>query len=407
MLAAIAWRNVWRSRTRSLVILIAISLGIFAGVFFNAFMAGMMNQRVENVIKTELSHIQIHAPEYTETLELEKHISNGIEIRNTLLKNGSIEAVSNRLLTSAMLTSAETGAGVRVMGVVPEHERQVSNMHEKIIEGKYFEGIKRNPILLGKKLARKLNVKLRSKLVLTLTQSDGTITYGAFRVAGIFESVNSTYDEMNVFVRKSDLSKLIQYDENICHEIAIYLNNHDAYKQIGEKISKLYSNLEVKTWVQLSPEMKMVEGSMAMYLYIFLVIILLALLFGIINTMLMVILERVKELGMLMAVGMTRTKVFFMILLETVYLSTIGGVVGALIGYGVSIIYETRGIDLSKLYGQGLAAYGYDPVIYTYITFDVVINVTIMVIITGIIAALFPARKALKLNPAEAIRTDM
>lgn len=120
----------------------------------------------------------------------------------------------------------------------------------------------------------------------------------------------------------------------------------------------------------------------------------------------MVVLERIKELGMLMAVGMNRIRIFKMILLETVFLCITGGVIGIILGSAISFFFKTRGLDLSKLYGDGLAAIGYDSVVYTQISTGIILSVVLLVLVTGIIASIYPAIKAMKLSPAEAIRTD-
>jgi putative ABC transport system permease protein len=155
------------------------------------------------------------------------------------------------------------------------------------------------------------------------------------------------------------------------------------------------------------PELGYLTETMDLYMYIFIIVILFALGFGIVNTMLMAVLERIHELGMLMAVGMNKIIIFKMIMLETVFLSLTGGVIGIFAGLVVSQIYSTKGIDLSGLYGEGFAALGYDSVIYTVIQMKMIIGVTLLVIFTGIISSAFPALKALRLNPAEAVRTDV
>jgi len=128
-------------------------------------------------------------------------------------------------------------------------------------------------------------------------------------------------------------------------------------------------------------------------------------LFGIINTMLMVVLERIKEIGMLMAIGMNRMRVFMMIVLESIFLSLTGGVIGVLLGAGISKYFETHRIDLS-MWGEVYKDLGYDPYVYTSLQFPLLVNVTILVIITGIIASLYPAYKALQNDPADALRIE-
>lgn len=405
MIWSVSWRNVWRSRTRSLVIISAIALGVFAGVYTIAFMLGWVNQRVDNVIKTEVSHIQLHQANYLQTNEVNDYITDINSIKENIEKNPNVAGVSTRLIATCMISSAETGSGVQMVGIDPENEQKVTNLHTKIIDGAYFEGVKRNPIVIGEKLAKKLKVKVRSKIVVTVTEMDGTLSGGAFRVAGIFKTANSTYDEMRAFVRMEDLQNLIKIDDNVAHEMAILMIENNIENEMADQLRTEYPNLQIMTWTELMPEMKMLNESMNFMMYIFVVIILLALGFGIVNTMLMVILERVKELGMLMAVGMNRLRVFTMIVLETIFLSLVGGIVGIAFAVVLTIITSNTGVDLS-LWAEGLSSAGFDTMVYPEIGIDSVIVVTILVILTGILSSIYPARKAIKLNPAEALRIE-
>ncbi|HRX67717.1 MAG TPA: ABC transporter permease [Tenuifilaceae bacterium] len=406
MILSVSWRNIWRNKTRSLVIITAIALGIFAGVYTIAFMYGWINQKIESVINTEMSHIQLHQPEYLETNEVHDFIPDIVSLRNEILGMDSVKAVSARVIATCMVASAETGSGVQLVGIDPENEMLVTNIHKKIVEGEYFNGVKRNPIVIGEKLAQKLKVKVRSKIVVTITEMDGTLTGGAFRVAGIYRTSNTTYDEMKAFVRAEDLRRLLNINPTAGHEIAVVVDKNGMELPIAEKLKAKYTGLQTLTWTKLVPEMELMNENINLMMYIFVVIILLALGFGIVNTMLMVIMERVKELGMLMAVGMNRVRVFGMIVTETIFLSLTGGVVGIVLALATIAITAKTGIDLS-LWAQGLNSAGFDAIIFPTIGIDSVIVVTILVIITGLLSALYPARKAINLNPAEAIRIDM
>jgi len=406
MIWSVSWRNVWRNKTRSMVIITAIALGVFAGVYTIAFMFGWVNQRVNAVINTEISHIQIHQPEYIETNDVHDYIPDINQLQSSIEKKPEVDAVSLRILSTCMISSAETGSGVQLVGINPENEQQVTNLHEKLIEGNYFEETKKNQLVIGKKLADKLKVKLRSKVVVTLTEMDGTLTGGAFRITGIYQTANSEYDERKAFVRASDLKNLIKIDENAGHELAILLNENNMEQKIADQLKAEFPNLEVMSWLEIMPDMKMMNESMNLMMYIFVVIILLALGFGIVNTMLMVILERIKEIGMLMAIGMNKVRVFSMIVLETIYLSLTGGVIGIALAVVLTAITGKTGLDLS-LWAEGLNSLGFDAVIYPEIGFDAVIVVTFLVILTGVIAAIYPARKAIKLKPADALRIEM
>lgn len=406
MILSIAWRNVWRNKVRSLVVIFAVTVGIFAGVWSAAFFKGMMDQRVEKVIKTELSNIQVHNPDFRKAAEFSNYIPDAVQLSEKIAHISNISGVSARILVQSMVSSAETATGVSIFGVEPEKEKMVTNIYQKIIEGTYLEGDSKNPVVIGKKLAEKLNVKLRSKIILTAQDLDNNIVSGAFRVIGIYSTNNNIYDEGRIFVRFSDLQKLTGFPANAGHEIAISLTSNELLAESQNEISQLCgNNLEVLNWQQLSPEMSYLTESMGLYMYIFIIIILLALLFGIINTMLMVVMERTKEIGMLMAIGMQRKRIFSMIVLESIMLSLVGGIFGIIVGSVVSKIGEHTPVDLS-MWSAGYEQLGYDAFVYTKLDPVLVINVAILVVITGVVAALYPAYKALKNDPADALRME-
>ncbi len=405
MIWSISWRNVWRNKLRSSVVIIAVAIGLFAGVFSAFFMKGWIAQRLNDVINTEMSHIQLHKPKFKENYDFKYLINDSDAKLAEISKIEGVKSCGKRIVINSMVASAETGTGVKIIGIDTKNEKLVTNIHEKIIEGAYFDGVKRNPVVIGEKLAKKLDVGLRNKVVITVQDINGDITSGAFRVAGIYKTSNTAYDGANLFVRDTDIARLTGIEEGMYHEISIVLEDNKFLEQSTNEISKLFPELSTENWKTLSPEMGYMDELMGVYMYMIVIIILLALCFGIVNTMLMVVLERVKELGMLMAIGMNRVKVFFMIILESIFLSITGGIVGIIIGYFVTIYFGRVGMDLS-MWGEGLEAIGFAAIIYPEVDFQTLIVISVMVILTGIISALYPAYKALKLNPADSIRTD-
>jgi len=315
-----------------------------------------------------------------------------------------VTGVSKRLVISSMIASAESNTGVKILGIIPDAERKVTNVSEKIIEGSYFVSSKKNAIVIGKKLAEKLKVGLTKKVIITLQDVDMNITGGAFRVVGIYETDNSLFDESTVFTRYNDLCALTGLDTTEAHEIAILVDK-DSNAGIVKDILKFdYPELDIQDWTQLSPEAGYLISAMNQFLYIFIIVIMLALCFGIVNTMLMAVLERVKELGMLMAIGMNRFRIFFMIMLETVYLSITGGFIGIICGYFLCRYLEKAGLDL-YFWEEAYRSIGYSSVIYPKIELNMIAFTALMVILTGLFSTLYPAYKALKLNPADATRT--
>lgn len=269
--------------------------------------------------------------------------------------------------------------------------------------------------LIGKELTNEyeyyllkytLRFKERASVILTFQDKNGEITGGKFRVCGIYKTSNPMFDETSIFVRKNDLSRLTGYNENTIHEIAVLLTDKSLAKEKVAILKKKFPNQKIEYWGEISPELVILTDYMDLYNFVIIGIILAALAFGIINTMLMAIIERTKELGMLAAIGMNKQRRFIMIMLETVFLSLVGAVTALLINFFLMLRLSETGIDISKKWGQGMESVGYDTLIYPVFETSDYINITLMVIIIAILSSIYPAIKAIRLKPAEAVRTD-
>ena len=406
MIGSIAWRNVWRNKVRSIIMIVAIALGLIAGVFALAFMQGAVDERIESATRTELAHLQVHAPHFLENNETGLYISKAEELTNKIENIEAINAASYRLVAEPFIMAAHGTGGGKMLGIVPEKEKRVTNISQKLVDGTYLEKTSRMPpVLIGEKLSKKLKLKVGSKLNVQMVDVNGDLSSKGYRVSGIYKTANTSFDEINLFVLYDDLKKQLGLNADVAHEIAMICENGDAVDEVKKSVIQSIGDNEVKTWKELSPEMSILTESMDEYMYIFILIILLGLCFGIINTMLMAVLERIKEIGMLMAVGMNKRRIFWMIMLESVMLTLTGGILGVFLGSAITKYFSTRPIDVSA-FSEGLEKYGYATQITTSIQTETLITITFLVLITGIISAVYPARKALKLNPAEATRSE-
>ncbi len=405
MLLSLSWKNIWRNKTRSLIIIFAIVLGVIGGVGIIAFMNGLIFQRLEMAIGNEVSNIQIHNSHFQSNKELNDTIFDISKVTSVLDTCRKVKAYSVRLKSVTMINSANSGEGIMLNGIDPEKEKKVTEIYKHIRAGNYFIDKRKNGIVVGEKLAHKLKIKMRSKVVVTMQSSTGNITNAAFKVIGIYRTDNAPFDEHNAFVRKSDLASIIGFGPQTAHEIAISVYNDKESEALVATIkNKLNTDkLSVERWDEIMPELGLLTGVMDYMLYIFMSIIFLALSFGIINTMLMAVMERVREIGMLMAIGMNKTKIFLMIMLETILLMLTGSFVGLVLAFAMVNFFEKYGIDLSK-FASGMSGFGFSSMVYPFLETASYINIVIMVIIAGIISSIVPARKALKLNPSEAIR---
>lgn len=386
---------------RSFVVITAIGLGLWAGVFASAFVEGMMKSKVNSIIELELSHFQFHVEGFRDDMKAEQIIHKTPRIQNDLEQDESVLHSSARVVTMAMLGTASKNGSVKVSGVNPKDEASVSKLNQKIQKGKFFEGIKRNPIIISEEIANTFKVDLRSKMVLTFQDVNGEIVAGAFRVAGIYNSNNGQYDKLNVFVKIDDIRKLMGLNTSESHEIAVMVNDHEKAEMLASKYQEKYSSLEVLPWLDIASGMRYMVEAMDVYLYILVGIILLALLFSIVNTMYMAVLERTREIGMLMAIGMTKGRIFSMIMIETVIMSMIGCPLGLALSWLSISFFGNTGINVNAAVYED---FGFGNTIYPALEISRYFDVALMVFVMALIAALFPSRKALKLKPVEAIR---
>ncbi len=400
MILSLAWKNIWRSKRRSFVVIGAIIVGVWALIFMFAFYNSFIEAFSRNAVNHDYSHIQIHNPDYLIEPGLEFQLSNVDRLESYLSDLPEIKSWSSRQIANGMLASPKTNAGVQIYGVEPEAEALTTGLESLLVEGTYFEAISRNPILISEKLADKLKVKVRSKVVITIQNLDREIIAASFRVEGIFKSKSPRINETGVYVRYDDLSRLTGVDG--INEIAVFLNDSEQISLVKDYLSVSTTDL-VRTYREVAPEFDMMEQQSAMTKQIVTVIIMLALLFGIVNTMLMAVLERTKEIGMLRSIGMHKKSVFEMIVLETCLMSLIAGPIGLLMGYATNLWLSTRGMDLSS-YATALEQYGMDAIFYPSISNATYPVLMMVVIFTAFLGAVYPAIKAIQLNPLEAIR---
>ncbi len=402
-LLKISWRNVWRSKLRSLVVILSVVFGILGGIIMIAMSYGLNEERMNNAVETYLSHIQIHNKLFREDYNIKHTINNLDNIENVLNQDERVVSYTKRIILNGMLSNSNGSYGIQIKGVNPETEKNVTNTHEKLIEGEYFNSKRDNTILVGKKLADKLNLKLKSKVVITFQDEFNELTSLLYRVEGIYKSGNSRYDESNVFVKNISITKNLPSFSGI-HEIPILLTDIELRSSVKKDLIQLSQNNIVETWDDISKDLAYANEMLAAVLYIFMMIILTGLSFGIVNTMLMAILERKKEIGMLMSIGMNRYKIFLMICFETTFLSMIALPFGLMLSYLIVEYYSVVGIDLS-IVEAGLENFGVGTRLYLKVPQEQYIVVAIMVFMISIISSIFPSLRALKINPVEATKT--
>ncbi len=405
MILRLAWKNIWRNKLRSATLLGAIAIGLFAGTFMTAFIAGWMENTVVTDINNELSYIQVHKPGYDDNQDIGLYFSRA-EVEQQVKSVPSVLHTSYRLKINGMIASAVNAAGVSIKGVDVADEKATTDLYKTIPDscGSFFAESGKMQIVLSKKTAEKLKVRLKSKVVITFQNVNGEVQSLAFRVGGIFKTTNTQFDESTVFVRNSDLLPYAGLPEGTVHEAAIKVKDMEACEKATLELQKRLPGLEVQSWDKIQPALGIMLSWTNLINFIILSIFLLALSFGIVNTMLMAVLERTRELGMLACIGMSKKKLFRMIMSETLFITFIGSLAGIVLALGVIGLTAKSGIDLTFMLKDQFEDYGFGSIVYPILNVKMFAEIVGLVAVAGILSAIYPARKALKLNPLDAVK---
>jgi len=405
-LIKVAWRNIWRNKARSLIIITALIIGVIGAIFSAAVRLGVEQQQFKDTVEHQISHIQIHHPEFIANPEARYRISEGLQMAEEIRNRPDVMITSPRTVFDGMGASANLTTGIRIKGIDPQREAETTGLDQLIEKGTYFSERGRLPsVIIGKELAENLNSDVGSRIVLTFQDIEGEIISASFRVEGLYRIADRAFEKRTVFVDAKEINQLIG-DADAVSEIAVVLNDLDKYRSVASELQTAYSDAKVRHWADIVPflyfSLEFLERNL---IWIFGLIIL-GVSFGLLNTILMSVLERVRELGVLMAIGMKKAKVFSMVVLETTMLSIIGGFIGLVLSFGLVQYLSSQGLDLSGVGGEGLGEFGYAAVIYPELTLGMYFQLGFLIIVFAIIAALYPAWKAIRLVPAEAVRQE-
>ena len=401
IVSRLAWRNLWRNHRRTLIMLVTIAVGIWAMIFMTALMRGMVNEMVRDAVRVLPGHVQIHHPAYLDDPNIVNSIAAPDEKLLEVLNGPDIVAWTTRVRVPAVVSSARESRSVTFLGVDPATEAAVSFVAGDIVQGGFLENGDDDGIIVGRKLLETLETDLGKRVVIMTQDPDNEIADRGFRITGVFDANTDALEEGYVFTGVKAAQGFLGIPDRI-HEVAIvgsdFRQIDGIYKAIADATGPDFS---VLSWTELNRYLGTLLGVMDGFVLIWFVVVFLALSFGLVNTLVMAVFERVREIGLMLALGVKPMIILSQIIAESLWLLGIGALTGNLIAW-LTIRPLREGIDLSS-YADGMEMFGYSTTLYPEMTMGDVVTANLVVLSLGIIASLSPAIRASRYQPVEAL----
>jgi putative ABC transport system permease protein len=406
VLALIAWRNLWRNKRRSLVVITSIALGILSMVLSAALMNGMNNQMVENTISTSLGHVAVHRKGFFEFMKLRYSFTPEREIVEAIERTPHVASYAPRIKVQGMIQSSETSRGVMMVGIDPAREKKVSRVFDYMLGeggGAFLDSPDDGSVLISKSLAERLDLLVGDRLVLMIQDRNQEIVGVGMTVKGLYRTPMESFDLFVAFTGIKKLQEISGLRDEIS-EINILLDSKAAVDGVkGDLVEKTKNRgLEVLSWKDMAPNLVSAIRLFDTMMYIFFSIVFITVVFSVANTLIMAIMERFHEIGVMKSIGTRPYWIFTMVMFEAVNLGLVGLLIGTGAGVIVTWILSITGIDFS-FYMESMRSWGTGSVIYPAVKFMDIVAASVIVLGTTVIAALYPAVKAARIRPLEAL----
>lgn len=406
----LAFRNIFRRKRRTLITASSIAFGVMLSVTFTGSGDYTYTNMIDMGAKMGMGHVTIQPVGYQDKPTLDKRLHHSYDIRNKILNQKGVSSAVPRIMGQAMFASAHKSVAGAFIAIDPKLENVENNVIlQSLVQGKTFEADSKHGVVIGSKLAEKLKLKLGKKMVYTTTDVSGEIISNITRVTGIFTSGINFVDSALVLLPLKSTQKALSYSADESSLIAIMIKDQRQAKAIRDSLAALPINQgnAVLSWHDSQPDLGGVIAMEEASNVIMQLLIGLLIAAGILNTMLMGVLERQREFGMMMAVGMSPTKLFKLVMVECFWLALLGLIIGIFITAPWYYFLYNYGIDMSADLGDGFSYGGVlvDPVFKARLFPESVFAILGSVFTLALAAGAYPAWKAGSTPPIESLKT--
>jgi ABC-type lipoprotein release transport system permease subunit len=411
-LASMAWRNLWRNKRRTLITLSSLAFGVMLATLFTGMGDWRWTEVINFAARMGNGHVTVLHPEFIDRPSLKRTIT-GVDAKVALIRDTTeVEHVAVRISGQVMLSTATQSSGGMFVAFDPRQENEHTLAFANAIgEGKMFEGPKGRGIVLGKLLAENLEVSLGKKVVYTLTDKQGDIVNGMARVTGLVETGSPTIDLGVVVLPIDTMREVLGYESDEATHIAVFLDNQrDSHAVAGALNGALDQRSAAFAWDETQAELAAFIAMKVWGLLVFEILILVLIAAGIFNTLFVSVMERLREFGILMAIGFSPGRLFRLVVWESAWLAAVGLALGALVTAVPYYLMSTRGIDLSKAIeaGQGddleVAGVVMEPILRVGIFPESVVAIAVIILGATLLSGLYPAWRAGRVNPVDTIK---
>jgi ABC-type lipoprotein release transport system permease subunit len=397
-----AFRNLGRHRRRSALSALALSVSLALLLFMAAFFKGEMRSSMEDTLRLDSGHVQVRSANYDPdklSVAWEYLIESPMQVADKIAAIGQVKFATPRLLASGIVSVRDDSTGVQIMGVDPASEANAP-YRDGLVAGAFITADDRDGIIIGAPLAESLQLKVGDSLNLLVNTAEGNVDEQPFTVRGIFSTGSSTYDKGIVLL---PLAKTQTFSGAGDHASFIFIMLHDREQAEAVAAAITGANFKVLTWVEMNELLVLINDFAGAYITFLNLLILGVTVTVIINTMLMAVFERTREIGILSALGMKGRQIILLFLAEASLLALGGIALGLLAGGALAAYFGSAGIYFGDIGVNGMVM---GDRIYPYLMLDDVINLTVTAFVVTILASVYPARLASRMEPVEALRAE-
>jgi ABC-type lipoprotein release transport system permease subunit len=402
-----SWRNVWRNRRRSVLTVSAIALSLTFNILMRGIADGFHEQMVDNSVRANIGHIEVHRQGYHDDPGLNRTLPDPRRVDDVVRRLPHLRGSSLRVLGDGLASTSENSAGIAILGIDPAREPTVTTIRRAVVKGRYLTADEARPVLLGDRLAETLRAHLGDKIVLLVQAADGSMGAQLFRLTGIFRSGAPELDRGVAYILLRDAQELFSLGDRITEEVLL-LDSSDAVaaaqRSLEVSLAGGQGQCEVLTWSQVEPFLEQFIVLDDAFFYIIVAILFIVISVGILNTILMSVFERVREFGVMMALGTRPRQVVLLVVLEAGLLALVGVAIGGTLGSLATLYFARAGIDLAS-FAEGAASIGITTTtVHSKLTAANLVLSNLAVFGLVVLVSLYPAAHAARLRPVEAIR---